>query len=406
MKFVDIFYVFANFISIYLSLVWFIVYFNNKDKFLRKPKIKNLPSVTFLVPAFNEEKNIARCLKSLIDIDYPKNKKKIIVINDGSTDRTSEIVKMFKKFKVRLIEKKNEGKAVALNYAMKFVNTDLVSCIDADSFVERDFLKKTTGYFKSMKVGAVTSAIKVDRTDTLMEKIQWVEYIISIILRKLFSVLGCQFVVSGAGGIYRTEVLKKVGLFKISSITEDTEIGLRLRSRGYDIENCIDSYVYTSSPKSFKSLFNQRMRWYRGYIENIKEYLFLINPKYGDLGVFFIPVSIMSISLVVILFLLVVGTTIYDSLYSIFSWSLINNQIIIPSLSIDIFQISFLSLLNFLALATSITLIFMGIRLSKVKFIKRKFLYIGLYFLIYPFLLPFLWLSVFILELRKADKKW
>lgn len=407
MDLLDVFYILVNFIAIYLSLVWIIVYIGNRKEVLKNPKPKRLPSITFLVPAFNEQNNIERCLKSILNLDYPKTKKKIIVINDGSTDNTAKIVRRFKKHGVKLINQKNSGKSVALNNGMKYVRTELVACMDADSYAEMDYLKKTVGYFQAPKVGAVTTSIKTDKMDTIARKIQWVEYLASVIMRKLFSILDSQFVVPGAGGIFRTGVLRKIGPFDVNNITEDMEIALRLQSKGYRIENSIDASVYTSVPSDFKTLFKQRMRWYRGYIDNFKTYTHLIGLKYGNFGTFLLPGTIAWAVLIAILFILMFGNTTYEIYKSFSFWFAINNQIMLPQLKLDIFEINTVNLLISVSILTGITLSIIGIRASKPKNVRgRKILYIIFYFLIYPLMFSFFWFCAFVLHLLKVDKKW
>ena len=141
MEVIDLAFLAFNILAIYLSLVWIIIYISNRKTILRYPRTKEFPAITFIVPAFNEEKNIEKCLNSILNVDYP-SKFKILVVNDGSTDKTAEVVKKFEKHGVRLINKKRGGKATALNFAMKFVNTDFVACLDADTYVTKDYLKK------------------------------------------------------------------------------------------------------------------------------------------------------------------------------------------------------------------------------------------------------------------------
>ena len=394
-----------NLIAIYLSIIWIVVYFSNKRNIFKNPIIKKLPPVTILVPAHNEEKNIEKCLNSVKKIDYPKNKLKIIVINDGSTDRTAEIVKKFKG--ITLINKERGGKASALNHAMKFVDTDLIVCMDADSYPTKNYLKRAVGYFKDSKVAAVSTAIKIKKVSTISSKIQWVEYVISVVFRKLFAILECQFVVPGAGGIYRAATIREVGGFDSESLTEDMEMALRLQTKGYKIENCLNGYVYTECPKGFKDLFKQRMRWYRGYLENFKKYFTLfLNPKYGNLGVFFMPMTILWIFIITSMLLVQIGTFIYDSINGLILWSLIDYAIVFPTISISLFNIDSLTLALCISLITGLFLSWIGIRTGGINKIKGRKIFYIIYFLVYPLLFAFFWLCAIILDLFKVKKKW
>jgi len=415
MQITDVFIVVFNLIAIYFSMIWLVTYISNRKKLFKSPVAKELPTVTFLVPAFNEEKNIGDCLKSIIKLDYPKDKMKIIVINDGSTDKTAEVVKRFKD--VKLINKKNEGKAMALNHGIKLVDNDLIVCMDADSFANKDYLKKIVGHFNDPNISAVTSAVKVKKINTIYSKIQWVEYLVSIVFRKLFAVLDCQFVVPGAGGIYRTSVVKEIGGWDPKSLTEDMEIALRMQSRGYKIESSLDSYVYTECPKSFKALFKQRMRWYRGYIENFKKYFnMFLNPKYGNFGVFFMPATIIWIGGIIILFLIQIWNYAYQAVNSLILWSLINNAISWPKISLDMLVFNMDSLImsvtsttivvGIISLATGLILSWIGIKSAGLEKIKHKKLLYVIYFIVYPLLFSFFWFCAIMLDLFRVRKKW
>src|SRR3972149_3481688 len=322
--FQDTFYMGFYVVSIYLSVLWVIIYLENRKVIFKYPVAKILPAITFLLPAYNESKTIGRCIKSLLDLDYPKNKMKIIVVNDGSTDNTAKIASKFKKHGVVLLNKKNGGKASALNYGMKYVNTELVACMDTDSVATKDYLKKIVGYFGRNNIAAVTTSTKILNTKTIMQQIQWAEYLISMIFRKLLAILECQFAVPGTGSVYKTSVLRKVGLFDVTNNTEDMEIAMRLHSKGYKIENSIDAYVYTDCPKSFTDLLKQRMRWYRGYLFNFRKYSFMIfNRKYGNFGVFYIPMTLLWTSFIIGLFLISVYSFIFTPISYLFKIGLI-----------------------------------------------------------------------------------
>ena len=416
MQIAEIFFLAFNVVAIYLSMIWLVVYLANRKTLFKVPIAKKTPTLTFLVPAFNEEKHIEKCLKHILNLDYPKDKIKIIVINDGSTDRTVEIVKKFKK--IKLINKETRGgKAAALNYAIPFIDTDLTVCMDADSFATENYLKKIVGYFNDPNVSAVTTAIKIKDLSTIYGKIQWVEYLVSIVFRKLFAILDCQFVVPGAGGIYRSSVIKELGGFDTKSLTEDMEIALRMQSKGYKIESSLDSYVYTECPKNFKSLFKQRMRWYRGYLENFKKYFYLfLNPKYGNLGMFFMPMTVIWIGGITIMLLMQIWNLIYQTANGLVMWNLINNAFTWPKLSFDIFIFNIDSLImsvttttlvvGIISLATGLIISWVGIRSSGVERIKRRKVFYAFYFLIYPILFSFFWLCAIIMNIFRVRKRW
>ena len=409
MDFLQIFYVGIYVVMIYLALIWIILALKNKKNFITKPINEMFPALTFLVPAYNEEKNIGKCLNGLLSLDYPKDKLKIIVINDGSKDRTGQIAESFKKFGVMVLNKENGGKAVALNYGMDYVKTDLVGCMDADSVPERDYLKIMMRHFRDPEVAAVTSAIKVNAMDSFFRRMQWAEYLITLGFRKLFSFLDCQFTIPGAGGIYKTNVLRKIGLFAPNNITEDMEIALRLHAGGYKIENSFNAFVVTNCPKTFRSLLRQRMRWYRGYIENYKDYRFMIfNPKYGNFGLFFAPMTIAWIGLIVTVLLLQTGLIFYDIAKSFLYWGLVNYQVVLPTklYFLDFFAYDSLKLALSIHLVLGLFLTILMVRkLSNVKFSNKKGL-ITVYLFLYPYLFAFFWFMAILYTIFRVNKKW
>ena len=402
----DIIYLFTYFIILYSSVLWFSVFFTHKNELFNNPKIRRYPSLTVLVPAYNEEKKISKCLESLLKLDYPNLK--IIAINDGSSDRTLEVMKTYEKKGVKVINKKNSGKADSLNQALKYVDTELFMCMDADSYPDTDSVKKMIGYMEDKNVGGVTPALKIDEVKTFFQKIQWVEYIFSIFLRKLFSILQCQYVLPGPGSIYRTEVIKELGGFDTNSITEDMEIAFRLQSNKYNIENSIDAYVYTEAPQSFKELFKQRIRWYRGYLQNIKKYSYMIgNTEYGNLGFFIIPINFIWIFILFVLFFLPLYTLTSNFLSMINVFSLVGIPPVNISLGFDIFYVDFYSFffVVFLSLAVATILISLKSSKEKIEFKKRYIFYIG-YMFIYPLLFSIFWISTIFYEILGVERKW
>lgn len=391
---------------IYCSVLWFTVFFKNRKKMFSNPKPKRLPSITFLVPAYNEEKNIGKCLQSILNLDYPKNKLKVIVIDDGSTDNTPRIVKKFKK--VKLIRQKNSGKAAALNNGLKYVKTELVACMDADSYPEKNYLLEMIGYLEKKNVAAVTPAMKVLNTQTIIQKIQWVEYLWQIFLRKIFNFFDCQYVIPGPGSVYKTFVLKKVGGFEVGNIAEDTEIAFRIIDKGYRIENSINAYVYTEAPSNFKGLYKQRIRWYRGYIQNVVKYSKMVfNPKYGNLGFFLLPMNFVWMFILSFLFFSQIFTLLWNFAQYFISWYHIKFAVILPEMRVDIFLIDFYTYFFFLFLLLTLFTLWLSIVFSGEKVdLKKKLSFYLSYILIYPFLISIFWILSIIYELAGVKKKW
>ena len=286
--------------GLFTSIFFILTLIENKISVRHKKPTKYL-EVTIIVPAFNEESNIEMTLNSLLNLDYPKDKLTIIIVDDGSTDNTYEIANMFESRNCKIFRKKNEGKASALNFALRRCTTEFVGALDADSYVKKDALKKIIGYFElSPKIMAVTPSLKVHKPKNFLQKIQRIEYLIGVFLRKIFAMLGSIHVTPGPFTIYRKSFFDKYGHYDENNLTEDIEVALRIQKHNYYIENSVDAEVFTISPSKFAPLYRQRLRWYIGFFENTWKYKELFSRKYGNLGLFILPASFFSVFLVII----------------------------------------------------------------------------------------------------------
>lgn len=405
MEALDIIYLIASTVMVYCSILWFTVFFRNRKTVFNYPKPIRLPPVTMLVPVHNGEKYVEKCLNSILNIEYPKEKLKIIVIDDGSTDRTSDIVKKYKN--VKLITQTHSGKAVAMNNGLKHVKTDVFGCMDVDSFPEKDYLMKMVGYIENGTASAVTPAMKVSNKSSLLSKIQWVEYIYNIFLRKSLSLFNCEYVLPGPGSIYKTSLLKKLGGFDESILTEDTEIAFRMQKKKYKIKNSLSAYVHTEAPNTFRDLFKQRLRWYRGFLQNVRMYSSMVgNADYGNLGLFLLPTNLFMIFFGAFLFISFAYKFFSSALNSLINWSYIGYSIM--PLNFSVFN--FIDVYTFfLGVFILIALIIVGFSIAysgeKSKLRKTTDSYI-LFLLIYPFLITLFWIVSIIYEVFGVKRKW
>jgi hypothetical protein len=149
------------------------------------------------------------------------------------------------------------------------------------------------------------------------------------------------------------------------------------------------------------------MRWYRGYLENFAKYSYmLLNPKYGNFGMFFFPSTIIWIAVVVMLFMVQAGTFVSDSIRGFFFWSLINYNLQLPYFGFDIFGIDSLFMALTIATIVGLTMSFIGIMNGGHDNVKgRKFFYM-IYILVYPILFAFFWFCAIMLHILKAKGKW
>ncbi len=250
---------------------------------------KRFPTISVIIPVFNSKNTIEECIRTVKKIKYPK-KIDIIVVDDCCTDGTTQILKKIKG--ITLIKQpKNMGRSMAVNAGIKKAKTEMIMCIDSDSYPEEGILYKTLGYFEDEKVAAVTGLALPDKTKTIIQKIQYFEYLSSFGMNNsLLASIDSSHVVPGPMTIFRKKIFDELGGFEAGNLTEDTEYGLRLKKHGYKIMCAADALTLTDVPNSWKSLFTQRDRWYRGATFNFVRYKSLMfDKKNPDFGFFVMP---------------------------------------------------------------------------------------------------------------------
>ncbi|MCJ7478587.1 MAG: glycosyltransferase family 2 protein [Candidatus Nanohaloarchaeota archaeon QJJ-7] len=405
MEIIDIVYLFFFTIMIFSSVLWLLVYIVHRDEVYLSPEPSELPSVTFLVPAYNEEEYISDTISSILDVDYPDEKFEVIAINDGSTDSTLSKLKEFKN-RITIIDKENTGKADSMNQALAQVETDLLVSMDADSYPEKDFLRQIVGYFEREGVKAVTPALKVRNPSNWVEKVQWTEYIFQIFLRKIFAMFDVQYVLPGPGSIYKADYVKEIGGWNEDTLTEDMEIAFRIFSKGWRLDNTTNAYVHTEPEPTLRQLFRQRIRWYRGYIENLWKYTGLIGDRrHGNLGMFFLPFSVSWILLVVFF----TGHFLYNTA-NIF-WSVIQTYMLtgelMLSMNLGIQSLTFFHLFVVYFVLIGIGIILLSLRVTEepIRPWKRKTHY-AMFLAIYAMLFAGFWMAAIGEHLLSGDRQW
>jgi cellulose synthase/poly-beta-1,6-N-acetylglucosamine synthase-like glycosyltransferase len=259
----------------------------------------DFPTVTVAIPAFNEGGTVYGTIKSVAELDYPRQKLQIIAVNDGSEDNTlAEINRAradFAESNIQVINQDNGGKARALNAALALTEGEFFACLDADSEVDRLTLKKMLQVFfeSGPRVAVVTPAMKVKEPGNLLQRLQRVEYIVSILLQRMLAKLDAAYVAPGPFSVYRTGVVRNIGGFDHTDITEDQEIAYRMQLNNHKIAHCHDGYVRTECPKNVYNLFRQRNRWNKGSILLVFKYRkMMMNKKYGNFGIFQMPLNL------------------------------------------------------------------------------------------------------------------
>ena len=256
-------------ISIY-TLLFLLSY--NKEEI--NYEIKDYPKVSIIVPAYNEGKNIKNTLERLIDLEYPKDKLEIIVVDDGSKDNTYEIAKEYEeKYNfVKVYKKENGGKASALNYGINKSSGEIIVTLDADSIPEKDSLIKMLKYMYYYNADIVVPAIQTINTKKFIEKYQYIDYTIHNFSGIVIDTMNSIFIASGPFSVFKRSVFEKIGLFDEKNISEDMEIALRAQKNNFKVKFCPEAVIRTVPPENFKSLLKQRVRWTLGFLENYMKY--------------------------------------------------------------------------------------------------------------------------------------
>jgi len=295
------------FVSLYIQVFLIIALIEHRDKLKKAPAVKalssaELPTVSVIVPCFNEESTVFGTIESLKKLNYPKEKLSIIAVDDGSTDDTWSYLLRYKDDpQVILHRKKNGGKHTAVNFGIEHSTSDIIGCLDADSFVHPEALLRMVPLFADPRVAAVTPAIKVRTPRGILDHIQLAEYNIGVFLRKMYSTFNAIHVTPGPFSMFRRSVFAEVGPFRSAYNTEDLEMALRLHRNNFKIENAEHAHVYTTPPATIRALIKQRVRWTTGFLLNLRDYRDLMfSRKHGHIGTFTLPAGV--ISLVTVLF--------------------------------------------------------------------------------------------------------
>lgn len=223
------------------------------------------PLVSFIIPAFNEEANIARTMRAVLAVDYDNFE--VLAVDDCSTDRTlDQILPFLADPRVRVVRKAvNEGKAMALNDAIPLTRGELVFVMDADAEPDPDILKFMVPHFQSPRCAAVTGNPRVVNRDSFLAKLQAIEFasIISL-MRRAQRVWGRIMTMSGVVGIFRRSALLDVDLYSPEMATEDIDLTWRLQLRHWDVRYEPNAVMWMRVPQSLNGLWRQRRRWALG----------------------------------------------------------------------------------------------------------------------------------------------
>lgn len=255
-------------LTLFFVYYWFIallaVYHRQRHRIPGVPD-EALPDVTVLVPAYNEAGYIATTLRAVLEADYPRGKLEVVVVDDGSTDDTYEEAVAFESGSVKVVQKDNGGKYSALNYGLLFATGEVVVTIDADSIVHPDALREIVAPIRTDEtIGSVASDVKVRNPGKLVTACQRLEYVVGMnVYRRMLDIFGAVTIVPGCLGAYRREVIEDVYAYDPDTLTEDFDVTVKVLKTGHKVA-VSDAIVYTEVPDTWRDLYRQRIRWYRG----------------------------------------------------------------------------------------------------------------------------------------------
>ncbi len=257
-------------------------------EFYRDLKTRNIrktykPRVSVLIPAWNEEVGILTTVKSVLLSEY-KNVE-LIVLNDGSTDRSDVLMKSFAR-KYRKWRRKNSGetidliyhyqentgKAGALNKGLDIASGEIIITFDADCLVTKECIGGFVKHFADENVAAAVGNVKIGNTQTVIGMVQSLEFFFSFYFKKAESLTNSLYIIGGAAGAFRRKVFDELGGFHHGNITEDIELSMRVRDHGWNIVYAEDSVVYTEGASSMIPLIKQRLRWKKGRFQTFYQY--------------------------------------------------------------------------------------------------------------------------------------
>ena len=224
--------------------------------------------VSVLIPAYNEDKVIEASVRRVLGSQGPRIE--VIVIDDGSTDRTGRIVADAFGLdpRVTLLSLPNGGKARALNEGLRLAKGEVVIALDADTQFEADTIARLTHWFADPSIGAVAGNAKIGNRVNLVTRWQALEYVTAQNLeRRALAALGAVTVVPGAVGAWRRAALDEVGGYPHDTLAEDQDLTIAIRRAGWSVACDAYAIAWTEAPDSFRTLFRQRYRWAFGTLQ-------------------------------------------------------------------------------------------------------------------------------------------
>ncbi|MCW3067083.1 MAG: polysaccharide deacetylase [Solirubrobacterales bacterium] len=226
------------------------------------------PSISVVVPAYNEAVGIERAVRSLVTTTHPEVE--VIVVDDGSEDETADIVHGLELPGVHLIRQANAGKPAALNRGIAAAGNEVIVMVDADTVFEPETLSRLVAPMEDPGVGAASGNTKVGNRRGLLGRWQHIEYVMGFNLdRRLYDTLRCMPTIPGAIGAFRREALADVGGLSAATLAEDTDVTLALGRAGWRVVYVEHARAWTEAPSTLRALWRQRYRWSYGTMQAV-----------------------------------------------------------------------------------------------------------------------------------------
>jgi cellulose synthase/poly-beta-1,6-N-acetylglucosamine synthase-like glycosyltransferase/peptidoglycan/xylan/chitin deacetylase (PgdA/CDA1 family) len=224
------------------------------------------PGVSIVVPAFNEAVGIERAVRSLHASEHPELE--VIVVDDGSTDGTGELVEELGLERVRVVYQSNRGKPAALNHGVAEASHEIIVTVDGDTLFEPETVSHLIQPFRDPHVGAVAGNTKVGNRSGLLGRWQHIEYVMGFNLdRRLYDVLQCMPTVPGAIGAFRLRALVDIDGVSSATLAEDTDITIAIGRAGWRVVYAEEARAWTEAPATLGALWRQRYRWSYGTMQ-------------------------------------------------------------------------------------------------------------------------------------------
>jgi poly-beta-1,6-N-acetyl-D-glucosamine synthase len=256
-----------------MSFVWMIggLLFSIRRENERSVKLDRHPFFSIIIPAYNEDSIIELIVENLKDLNYPNYE--VIVVNDGSTDNTKEIINQLVVINQPWLKvvhlDQNRGKAIALNTGILLSKGHFLLTIDADCMLDKEAINWFAWHFlSSPRVGAITGNPRVWNRTSLLGKIQAGEYSSIIgLIKRTQRIVGKILTVSGVIAAYRKSAILNCGLFDSDTVTEDIDITWKLQKQFWDVRYEPRALCRILVPETLKGLWRQRLRWAQGGLE-------------------------------------------------------------------------------------------------------------------------------------------